>query len=332
MELSTIFVISVMFNILNIVMHGVGTWLLLCTYIRRQKSTQTLYLINLALAELIRNMLLLIWNSVVVVSSTYKVCLATECWYVYVFLVSGVFYNYMVSMYYITGDRLLHIILNVKYPVYWSVGKTKRLSICTWVFCLTINTSLTLVYHFIYKSTMYKDILVVYIPCALFIVYVLFAILTYTVMFLKFARSRRNTAPHSSLFNIFINSRFFVSLLLISSFLLLTVIPTLIRSFMFLTGNRISKQIYLYVNVSARLSDFIDAIIYIFLQPDIRKLLLIKLSCGLLRNTLNTRQLQLQPPSSVPTVPANVVISDQGCIISNQIQTNNENRMITTKL
>ena len=72
-------------------------------------------------------------------------------------------------------------------------------------------------------------------------------------MFLKFARSRRNTsAPQSSLFNIFINSRFFVPVLLIASFLLLTVIPNLIRSFAFVTGITISKQISLYILVSTK--------------------------------------------------------------------------------
>ena len=326
-----------MFDILNIVMHGMGTWLLLCTYIRGQKSTQTLYLINLAVAELIKNMLDLILDSFVLVSHAYNQHIAAAYWYIHVFGVSGIFYNYMFSMFYITGDRLLHIILNVRYPVYWSVGKTKTLLICTWVFGLIISTSLTLEFHFIYKPAMYKyrlhvEILVVYIPCALYVIYVLFAIVTYTVMFLKFARSRRNTnARESSLFKIFINSRFFVSVLLITSFLLLAVFPYLICSFMFLTGIILSKQIILCTIVLYRLSDFIDAIIYIFLQPHVRKLLLQKPSCGLLRNTLGTRQLQQQPPASDPMVSAIAVIGDQGSVISNQIQTNNENNMMTTQ-
>jgi hypothetical protein len=337
MEWPTIFVIILTFDIVNIVMHGMGTWLLACTYMRGQKSTQTLYLINLALSELIKNMVRLIWELIVVVSPAYF-SHPTAFVYTHIFSVSGVFYNYMLSMFYITGDRLLHIILNLRYPVYWSIGKTKRLLICTWVFCLTISTSLILVYHFIFKSAMikyevYLDIIRLYIPFTLYIISLLFAIVTYTVMFLTFARSRSNTiAPQSSLFNIFINSRFFICVLLMTSFLLLTVIPNLIRLFAFATSITLSKQVWLYIFLSTLLSDFIDAIVYIFLQPDVRKLLLIKLSCGILRNVLGTRQHQVQPPPSVPMDSADAVVCDQGSIIRDQIQPNTENGMATTTL
>ena len=88
----------------------------------------------------------------------------------------------------------------------------------------------------------------------------------------------------------------------------------------------------LYLKVSTRLSDSIDVIIYIFLQPDVRKLLLIKLSCGLLRNTLSTHQVQQQSPSFARKVPENIHPSNQGRFISKQIQTNNGNDMLTTEL
>jgi hypothetical protein len=328
MEVSTIALIDVMFDTVNILMHGMGTWLLLCTYMRGQKSTQTLYLINLALSELIKNMMMLIKDSLLSRN------LVFASWYPRVFFKSGVFCHYMFSMFYITGDRLLHVILNVKYPVYWSVGKTKRLLICTWTFCLAMSTSLTLVHHVTYNEhKTHLRFFYHYIRPALFIIYGLFAIVTYTSMFLQYARSQRNTnAPQSSLFNIFINSRFFVSVLLIGSCMLLAVIPELILLILKLASIPLPSQFNLYKHVSFRLSDFIDAIIYIFLQPDVRKLLLTKLSCGLLRNTSSTRELQQPTPYFVLADPAGAVVSDQGSIISNQTQTNNENEMKITKL
>ena len=241
MESATTSIIGVVFEILNILMHGVGIWLLVCTFIRGQKSTQTMYIINLAISEIIKNIFLLIVDLLLVgIYSTDNRNLVIGFWYVNAFFATGVIYNYTLSMFYITADRLFHIILHVKYPVYWSVGKTKRLLICSWVFCLTISTSFTLVLHFVYKSVVNEDevylrIFLIYIPIVLYIIYVLFACLTYTKMFLQFARSRTNrNARRLSLFNIFINSRFFVSVLLISSFLLLMVTPRLIYSILFI--------------------------------------------------------------------------------------------------
>ena len=40
---------------------------------------------------------------------------------------------YYLSMFYITFDKLLEVILNIRLPVYWNVEKAKVLLLVTWV-------------------------------------------------------------------------------------------------------------------------------------------------------------------------------------------------------
>ena len=104
-------------------------------------------------------------------------------------------------------------------------------------------------------------------------------------MFYVFASSRRNIsaprdnyAQQQTLFHIFKQSHFGMSLLLISSYLILLVIPSLIKPFYYITQTTQPPEYRLYQSISVRLSDTADAMIYVFISPAARKLLLQKIS------------------------------------------------------
>ena len=125
-------------------------------------------------------------------------------------------------------------------------------------------------------------------------------------MFRKYASSRRRTSsagnidvPQESLFRIYRNSRFFVSIMLVTSSLILGVIPKLMYVFMLIADNKVPLPFKYYVEFCRLLSDMVDGIIYVMLQPSVRKLLLEKLSSALRHCTSITNDNARQENSTV---------------------------------
>lgn len=121
--------------------------------------------------------------------------------------------------------------------------------------------------------------------------FLLLAIVVYYKIFRKFSRSHRritSSTPRKhkqdSSFQIFIHSRFLITALLILSFVLFTFIPDMIFTYYAFTHHHISYQLEAVCYILFAISDLSDAIIYIFIKNEVRKLLLQKLSrlpwCG----------------------------------------------------
>ena len=126
-----------------------------------------------------------------------------------------------------------------------------------------------------------------FILCFSHISCLVFAVITYSFIFWKFIRARsspQRTAISSAassmgireLFKVFRGSRFFLSALLIVSFVLLYVAPAL---FFHVYQTKMALQLMWFC---APLSYTVDALIYILSQPPIRKLCMKQL--GLNRN------------------------------------------------
>ena len=110
----------------------------------------------------------------------------------------------------------------------------------------------------------------------------MFAILSYTLMFCKHIQSkrrlRRTSQPTPSVIFIFRTSKFHVSLLLITSFLVLVAIPNLIDSLLRLNDKQPGYALLLYIGVSNSLSDTVDFVIYVLMYKPPRTLLLAKVA------------------------------------------------------
>ena len=194
---------------------------------------------------------------------------------------TGMIYQCFMAMILLTADRLMCILLGIRYPMYWSSKKTLVTIMCTWLISLT-----TIIAVCLYANTLHdhKSIgklqRVIQILWATFALsFLTFAIFSYAVMFQKFLLSRRSlttsdTEPLSA-WKTFRKSKFFVCVMLVSSFLVLWVLPTVINTIGSLPTALPERNspILQYVLISVILSDTADGIIYVFLTPDVRNLL-----------------------------------------------------------
>lgn len=105
--------------------------------------------------------------------------------------------------------------------------------------------------------------------------YSIFAIFTYILMFFTYVNSKRRlTQPsqHVTVWKIFINSKFSFSMLLIGSYLLLTVIPENIRMIYYHKNINMLWKLY-FIILFPLLSSSVDGILYIYMKEPVKDLL-----------------------------------------------------------
>ena len=287
---------------INIILHLVGCYLLKNIYHNRKKTVQQLYLIHLSTIEAMKNVCYLIGNvSNIIYLSKYPIFSIKIArgisYYIMAITTTGVYLSYFLAMTYLTVDRLLHVLLHMKYSMFWTINKARKLLIVTCIVNFGISATFALVYYFIRDDnimvTIIENIFNIYVPTVLYTIFVILAVVSYIIMFLKFADSRRVTmqtdpdAPRQSLFRIFLNSRFFVSIILVMSYLIFMIIPSLIRVFYYIADVHMPDILFEYINISVTLSDTADGIIYIFMDRSVRKLLVKKVSSLINRNAIN---------------------------------------------
>lgn len=299
-------IISICWCLFNCLLHGSGIVLLFALYKKNNTSSQKLFLLNLSLTEFLQNACRL---PVYVLKFYFKKLRLNPNTSKHVLKVignaiiqgqfvlnTGVIYQCLMAMMLLTGDRLMCILLHVRYPVFWSYRKTIVAVALSWglsFWCTAIVCGYA--QHCIDETqrmalAKLDNIVQVHILAALSLLFLIFSMFSYFIMFRKFLISRRdmNTteAPESeplSAWKAFCTSKFFVCILLMSSFLFLWVVPTLIVNLWVLTTgslfNSSLPNLYHYVNISYLLSDTADGVIYVFLKPEVRKLFKKKISC-----------------------------------------------------
>ena len=263
---------------LNVALHTASILLLFGVYRKEARSkNQCLYLLNLSITELLKNLLELILKeiSMDIMSTEF---LVRACLVVITRILP------FLAMFLLTIDRLAASLLHVRYK---SVFTNKRIkaAICgTWMTCLIIISVTVGASHVLggwLRVMLVFSIFQIYVIPIISIVYLLFTIITYIVMFVVFIRSRRNsTAGEQSLFYMFRHSKFYMGILLTSSFLVLTVVPNCAVSTMFflvMHGVKIDHaggDLFVMINqLLPWISDTVDGLIYIVLFAPVRKLI-----------------------------------------------------------
>ena len=131
-------------------------------------------------------------------------------------------------------------------------------------------------------------------------------------MFVVFVRTRRRTQRnHLSLWKIFKTSRFYFSFLLVGSFVMLTVVPS-IYLFILLESGLYSKSIKI-LDACYLLSSTVDVFLYVFAQRKVREMFIKKMCCCFRscttnrnRNRRNEVELRiLSAPLTNPTTTLN---------------------------
>ena len=203
----------------DVLLHGLGTYLLVCLYRKGKQDSQHLYILSLGVCECLYNVLFLFeWalKNVVQDIETYLLILRNSC----------LLYVYYMTMIYITADKLFDIRLNITYHLYWDEDKTRKLLVMTWtlggVFC-----ACALLLHGCMDQL--KTIFT-YLNAIFDFGYLFLAFFTYLFIFRKYketrvpptmsTRSQHNTAPpQPKTLQVFKKSRFYIPVLIITSFI-----------------------------------------------------------------------------------------------------------------
>ena len=183
-------ILTLTFSLANVLLHGVGMYLL--WYLRRYSrlKIQNFYLMSLSGSELLMNLLNILINLSEISDRNGKISQNLNK-YLIIMNFTGIAFVFHASMIFITFDRLLELLLNIKYPVYWNEEKTKFLLICTWVFgaCISITVSCFSGLHDV--AFQWEKYFFTFFFPSIEIIFVVLAIATYTFIFRKFKNTRQ---------------------------------------------------------------------------------------------------------------------------------------------
>lgn len=290
----------------NCILHGVGAYLLYCYYRKNQECTQNICILNLACIELsysfvdiISHMLHFIHYFGVRIKY-YNAFMLFCC--AIIFLQFGLIVLYYAAMIFLTGDRLFSTLFPFKYRQYFHNGKAKKIILATWiligifVITLTAFSSQYGYLHFFYTFYPYQLICILAMDC----IFLIFAVSTYIVMFCSYVKSRRIATQlrDEPILKTFMKSRFYISALIMGSFLLLCALAHIFQiSYYFYRDGLVTlESLMIYTDISISLSFTSDGIIYIYLQKSVRKMFFKKFSLRQVTRTGNELEMrQLQP-------------------------------------
>ena len=277
--MSTLIALVCLFTVqlVNIALHSIGCYLLITLYKRGQDTTQRILLINLSATELLLN----VFGGVMSIQSILilKGMDILEEQHVYTSIIrdSGLMVIYFIDMYFITIDRLLEILLNINYYSYVSQEKVKYLLFATWLFGIILTIGITVTWHYL-KFDYAKIHLFVYPPLAC--PFVPLAIIVYSLIFYRYRKSRvaptqswNNRNARVSIVRTFRQSKFFVVVFIILSFLLFVIFPGTIYSVSTFIKHKTKYRNQVIIYIIYHLSHTVDFVTYVFLERAVRMLM-----------------------------------------------------------
>ena len=190
-----------------------------------------------------------------------------------------VYLAYFTAMFLLTADRLAASLLSIRYNSMCTAFRAKVAILFTWFIS---HLGIPLIFGTLYITCRHDVILNAldyvskYLVSAFCLLFFLFASTSYIIMFYVFVRSRRSTCQdqQQSVFKMFTRSKFYIAIVLISTFLLLAVIPRLLYCFIHQHDSEPYKIIKYILYIVASISDTTDAFIYIFFYTPVQKLMI----------------------------------------------------------
>ena len=273
-------VVLLLLNIANVFLHTLGTYLLRCVYRNGTENPQIVYLLNLSVCEALMNLLegLRRIPDLIILTGRTKIVITDIQTYVLIVMFTGISFVYYLDMIYLTFDKFMDILLHLRYPVYWNVSKAKWLLIVTWIIGCLLSITISLLHHF--TSYIWEEAFFKFFYPTLEFAFIILAILTYGFIFHKYKETRGVPAQHGTnnnqrhgCFHVFRKSRFYISVLLISSFIIFMIIPDLTYLFVAIINEKQSEVLSIICWISYAVSNLVDAYIYIFLYNPARQML-----------------------------------------------------------
>ena len=284
-------VIALIMKSFNITIHILGLYLLKCLTSVCGNNIQMMYIVNLSATELIINIFSFSRNFARLLpsyssfhsSTTYK----DVVMYSYVLDYHLKFCLYM-WMLYITIDRVFSVLLSLKYSIFWSTRKAKFLVFVTWMLALTVFVYFIVMFALQKRNGNDFFQTANYTVMVLDFSFVVTAATSYIIIFGKYKKSllnrflqrsqRKSEEGSQSLWKIFRRSRFYVSVMLISAYIVFTILPDLLWTF----GVVEKHNIQFLMTIMYATSHLADGVIYIFMHDRVKKMLhrkLRRISC-----------------------------------------------------
>lgn len=266
-------------RVFNILLHTLGSWLMVSLFRAGiLRSVQTLFVIHLSIVEAMSNAVTLSYQVIdVYFHNAFEAVL-----YLDHMIGAAQDLMYYMSMYYLTLDRLIAIRLNIKYQSCCTVRRTKWLLAFTWLISLMICAALITIY-ILEGKIWYKLPYTNYINLGFSSIYVIIAVTTYITLFIHLINSsqfqtQNNSNASISIVQVFRRSNFHIPILLITTFLLMVIVPDLVYLTALQDANFTENISLVYaLEILSVSSDTVDALIYIFLIEKVRRLLFKKL-------------------------------------------------------
>lgn len=277
--LSVVAVLAIILKLGTIILHSVGLYLLNCLPDTEKGKVQTIYIMNLSITELIINSISFLRNILKLLPWNLRELIE----YSYVFDYAVLKFGMQTTMIIITFDRMLLIVLNVKYPYFLNAHRAKMIILGIWSTSAVIFTIYILSYIYVFDKSSSKSCMVFNQVCVAFDFLFLFvAVIDYCLIFRTLFEQKRNSCiytsdsiPRRSVWRAFRRSRFYVAFFLIITFAVFGVPPDLVYAFYACTSSP-PKEVHYSMTILYTVSYLSDGLVYIFMNDKVRDLFLRK--------------------------------------------------------
>ena len=280
-EILVISVFSIVLEVLSIVINSFSLYLLICLHRTGRGNVQYIYLINLSGTNIFASAGFMITNALDICQ--YYKDADCHCYisnYTNLVLLTVISFVLYMTMTYVIVDELMQVLMNIRYPVYWDMTKAKYLIFLTWSVGMIMCIYFIIVNEF--NEDEYDIFLGKYFRLPFNFIFIIIAIACYSYIFHKYRLTRINPTPvgttqtaTESIFKVFRNSRFYVSVLLILNFICFVIFPEIIVSF--IEDNDKTSLCRNIMFILFDISFIIDAWVYVFFRLPVKRLMWEKL-------------------------------------------------------
>ena len=264
---------------LTLILHSVGSYLLLKTFNWNNVRTQQVLILNLSICEWLVNFLWLLFEVLYIFGYKEETPYYANFYCVHLACI-GTLYLLMVVM---TLDRLMAVIYPLKYIAHWSIERTKKILIWIWTIGATSGICFVCLCEFMDRRW-YLETKFLHLSTAFNMIFIAVAFVSYVLIFLRYKKSKDSLQAngmvhggrlHSSASQHFHKSRFHIPILIVLTYIIFNILPHL-----FYILELFDEQIVLRItDVLFALGYLSDGLIYIFLQQKVRRQLMVCCHC-----------------------------------------------------
>ena len=285
--MATLFnILFVVLNLLNIILQTIILYLILNV---ERKNIPQLYLLNLSITELLKNVVLFLILLPDIISLSENMQLIFDHNHIYLRIIYdyGIMTSYYLTMVFIVMDRYFRVLFDIKYVEYWNIKKARLLVLGTWALGIIITIMISIlckvtvdyiaVQYFIYFGQS-KAPFVTYSTPGVDIAFIGLAIPAYHKILSRYTQSKKGNYSTSdkhlpNAFELFYRSTNCIPILISSAFIVLTITPDLVFTCYKYTNREIPFLVDVFCYISYATCDLAHALIYIYIKKPSKRML-----------------------------------------------------------